>query len=69
MQAYIDGQSNPGDFDYVRSSLNGDAWYVVLYKVFDTKDQAVKLIPTLPDSIKAKQPWVRSVGSIRPDNG
>jgi|GEM_PF-853453 DamX protein len=69
VQAYIDGQSNPGDFDYVRSSLNGDAWYVVLYKVFDTKDQAVKLIPTLPDSIKAKQPWVRSVGSIRPDNG
>lgn len=66
VQAYIDGQANPNDFDYVRTTRNGDAWYVVLYRVFDTKDQAVALIPKLPDNIKAKSPWVRSVGSIRP---
>lgn len=68
VQAFIDGQANPGDFDYVRTSLNGGAWFVVLYKAFETKDQAVALIPTLPDSIKSKSPWVRSVGSIRPDS-
>ena len=66
IRKYIDAQKNPEQFDYVKSSLDGSDWFIVVYGAYATNAEAKAVIAQLPDAVKEKQPWVRSVGAIRP---
>lgn len=63
---YINSQKTPELFDYVVSSLNGNNWYIVVYGAYATKAEAAAMILKLPETVKDKKPWIRSISAIRP---
>ena len=47
------------------ASNKGREWYVLVYGLYETRDQAVAAIEELPTKAKLMAPWPRSVGSIK----
>ncbi len=42
----------------------GKDWYVLVYGVYRTEQEALKALPTLPVASQHSKPWVRSIASI-----
>jgi DamX protein len=47
------------------ASNNGKQWHVLIYGLYQNRDQAVAAIETLPTKAKLMAPWPRSVQSIK----
>lgn len=39
-------------------------WYVLIYGVYKTQDEALAAINTLPPAVQRLKPWVRTIGSV-----
>ena len=42
----------------------GKPWYVVVYGAFPDRQSARAAIATLPEELRAREPWPRSVASL-----
>ena len=47
------------------ASNKGKEWYVLVYGLYENRDQAVAAIDTLPTKAKLMAPWPRTVQSIK----
>ena len=47
------------------ASNNGKEWHVLVYGLYDNRDDAVAAIDKLPTKAKLMAPWPRTVGSIK----
>ncbi len=62
--------ANPSIYDKVArfTTVNDDKrWYVLVYGLFDGRDQAAAHVPKLPKGLQALGPWPRSIASIQQD--
>jgi len=49
----------------IRTELKGDAWYILVYKSFPSKQQARDGAKALPKALKLTQPWPRRLGELQ----
>jgi len=47
--------------------INGRAWYSVLYNEFVTQGDAIAKLDTLPASLRASDPYLRRISSLKKD--
>lgn len=47
--------------------VNGRAWYSVLYNDFATQDSAIETLDKLPSALKASDPYLRRISSLKKD--
>ena len=47
--------------------IDGRAWYSVLYNDFSTQSSAINTLQTLPSSLRASDPYLRRVSSLKND--
>jgi len=62
----------PGALDFTKiyiyeTVITGRAWYSVLYNDFDTQNSAIDTLNILPSSLRASDPYLRRVGSLKRD--
>ena len=50
---------------YIRTKRKGKAWYVLLWGVYPERDAAQKAKRNLPRSLKGRDVWARTVGSLQ----
>ncbi|RRS34258.1 MAG: hypothetical protein OI74_05620 [Gammaproteobacteria bacterium (ex Lamellibrachia satsuma)] len=50
---------------YIRTKRKGKAWYVLLWGVYPERDAAQKAKRKLPRSLKSRDAWARTVGSLQ----
>lgn len=50
---------------YYRSKKNGKDLYVLVYGLYKTRIEAQAEVAKLPSELRVKNPWVKSVGSIK----
>ncbi|MBL3599947.1 MAG: SPOR domain-containing protein [gamma proteobacterium endosymbiont of Lamellibrachia anaximandri] len=50
---------------YIRTKRKGKAWYVLLWGVYPERDAAQKAKRKLPRSLKGRDAWARTVGSLQ----
>jgi len=66
IELYLNSFDNDEDniigFD---ASNNDREWHVLVYGLYDNRDEAVAAIETLPTKAKLMAPWPRTVGSIK----
>ena len=65
-------RDTPATLDFTRvylyeTVINGRAWYGVLYNDFDTRDKAIETLRTLPSSLKASDPYLRRISTLKKD--
>ena len=48
--------------------INGRSWYSVLYSDFATQDDAIDKLDKLPSSLKASDPYLRRIGTLKKEN-
>jgi septal ring-binding cell division protein DamX len=58
-----------GELAYIATERAGEAWYILLYGMYESYTEAVKAIQDLPDNLKSQQPWVRKMPSTGSING
>ncbi|PCI08294.1 MAG: general secretion pathway protein [Gammaproteobacteria bacterium] len=49
------------------TSIDGRVWYSVLYNEFSTQGSAINILNALPSSLKASDPYLRRIGSLKKD--
>jgi DamX protein len=50
---------------YYKTTYKGGIWYPLLYGIYPSAEQAREAINTLPESIRAKNPWIRRLSAIQ----
>ncbi|MHA2939285.1 AAA family ATPase [Vibrio sp. RC27] len=61
-------ESQLGDKLYAYTTIrNGVTWYIMVYDNFSTLQLTRDAIETLPDSIKALNPWAKSISQVHRD--
>ncbi len=55
----------PDNAGYVRTELDGDPWYVLLYGIYEDSDAAREAITDLPDPLQATSPWPRPLSGLQ----
>lgn len=63
--AYINANQLQGKVAYYRGDNKGKDWYVVLYGLYKTRSEAQAAVSGLPESLKKKNPWVKSMASVQ----
>lgn len=51
--------------NYYQTWVKGKSWYVVVLGDFDTKGSAQQAVKRLPQPLKARKPWVRSIKGLK----
>lgn len=67
IQAFVNANELGANSGYFETRLNGKPWYVVVAGSFATRESAAALLDSLPASVKASGPWVRSLAGIQSD--
>ncbi|MBE9561142.1 MAG: AAA family ATPase [Proteobacteria bacterium] len=70
VEAFLDEAPETLDFAEIyiyETVINGRAWYSVLYSDFATQDNAIEKLGNLPSSLKASDPYLRRVSSLKKD--
>ena len=44
---------------------NGERWFVLLAGVYEDLDTAQRALASLPENLKAMNPWLRPIASLR----
>lgn len=57
--------SNTDLVDVIETTHEGKPWFVLIYGQYPSKAEAQQDIASLPDSLKASEPWIRTFGSLR----
>lgn len=50
---------------YYRTTYKGGVWYPLLYGIYPSAEKARQAINTLPEPIRAKNPWIRRLSAIQ----
>jgi len=65
LQKYIKQYKLAGKATYVRTTLTGKNWFILLYGSYKDKQAANKAISQLPLSLRKVKPWSRRMGDIK----
>jgi len=68
VEAFLDKVPETLDFTKIyiyETVVNGRAWYSVLYNEFNSQDDAVAKLDTLPASLKASEPYLRRISALK----
>lgn len=71
VEAFLEDAPETLDFTEIyiyETVVNGRAWYSVLYSDFVTQDDAIKELDTLPESLKASDPYLRRLSALKKDS-
>ena len=49
---------------WFKTTHNGRPWYVVVFGLYPTRDEAAAAIPSLPETLRKGRPWPRTVQSV-----
>jgi DamX protein len=63
--AFVNGQEYPEQFAVYRLQRDGRLLFVVVYGLFDSRDEAQSVAVNLPESISKISPWARPLGQIQ----
>ena len=63
--AFVDEQEYPEQFAVYRLQRDGRLLFVVVYGLFDSRDEAQSVSVNLPESISKISPWARPLGQIQ----
>lgn len=63
--AFLNKQSRPADFATYRLARDGRELHVILFGIFDSRDEARSAAENLPEAVGDVRPWVRSVGQVQ----
>ena len=55
--------------EIMRSQRNGEPWFVVIYGVYTTLDEARQALEALPSKLRKNRPWIRKVGGTLANGG
>lgn len=67
MISFIKEHHLEGDTHYIKTTLHGKPWFILIYGIYKTQQQASNAISTLPPALRKYQPWPRTLGSIKLD--
>lgn len=63
--AFVNAQQYPEQFAVYRLRRDGRALFVVVYGLFDSRDEAQAIAVNLPESISKIRPWARPLAQIQ----
>lgn len=61
---FIDEHADLQPLYFFRSTRDGKDWYVVMYGVYDNRQQAIDATAALPDDIRTSSPWARRLSEV-----
>lgn len=67
MQGFIQENKLQGDTHYIETTLNGKPWYILVYGVYNTRQEASNAIRSLPAALRKYNPWPRTLANVKSD--
>lgn len=67
VKEFIRDQGSVDAFGYFKSKHNGQDWFVVVYGSYRNRSEAIASAESLPNDIRALNPWARSASGIQGD--
>lgn len=67
IEPFIKQHKLEGNVAYARTLYKDKDWYIVLYGLYENRAQAALGIKSLPEPIRSKPVWVRSLKSVQQD--
>lgn len=65
--SFIQSRSDKSNFYYFSTVYKEKPWYVVVHGQYQNRDAAVAAIRTLPNDLKQRKPWARSINGVQDD--
>ncbi|GAB3484254.1 AAA family ATPase [Marinomonas epiphytica] len=65
VRSFIREQGSVDAFSYFKSQYKGREWFVVVYGNYPNRSEAIAVVESLPNDLKALNPWARSVRGIQ----
>jgi septal ring-binding cell division protein DamX len=66
---YIQANALDSQAMYYQSQRNGQDLFVLVYGLYTTRSEAQTALQGLPSSIRAQQPWIKSLGTVKASLG
>ncbi len=67
MLNFIQQNHLQGDTHYIQTSLNGKPWFILIYGIYKTEQEAVSAVHSLPSALQKYRPWPRTIASVKND--
>lgn len=64
---FIDAHPDKNKFYYFSTIYKEKPWYVIVYGQYQSRNEAVAAIRSLPDDLKKQKPWARSIKGVQAD--
>ncbi len=64
---FIQSRADRSKFYYFSTIYKEKPWYVVVYGQYQNRDEAVTAIRSLPNDLKQRKPWARSIKGVQDD--
>ena len=64
LEAFVDDHGLP-PMSGALVEKNGERWFVLLAGVYEDLDTAQRALASLPENLKAMNPWLRPIASLR----
>lgn len=67
MQSFIKENNLQAETHYIETSLQGKPWFILVYGIYKTQQDAHSAISSLPAALRKYQPWPRTLANVKSD--